>query len=363
MTPVLSDEDLTAALAAAAASYPMSEPGDLAQEMRGTGSVVPMPSRRGVRWLALAAAVVVAVLVTASLTSGHAKLKQTDARGTAAPNDAFNPKGAPIGTTTAGLSLRPDIASTRDSLAAGATHGQAPAATAPAPMALADSARVVKTGSISLVVDDGKVATTMTRLRGVADGAHGYIATEQTTGIGDNPTGTLTMRVPVATFAGVVQQITGKGFGAKVVSSQSSGKDVTAEYADTAAQIASLEAARGRYLTILNAAKSVGEILSVQQRVDDVQGQIDRLEGSRRVLANQSDLATLTVAVNEKAGTVLFKEQSGWSKAWHNAGHGFTSGVESLIAHSGRALLVLIVGLLALLLARSGWRLARRRLI
>ena len=102
----------------------------------------------------------------------------------------------------------------------------------------------------------------------------------------------------------------------------------------------------------------------MQQRVDEVQGQIDRLEGSRRLLANQSDLATLTVNVNQKASQVLVaNEQSGWSKAWHDATDGFTSGIQSLVAHSGRALLVLLVGIACIVLGRGGWRLARRRLI
>ena len=71
----------------------------------------------------------------------------------------------------------------------------------------------------------------------------------------------------------------------KVLSASSEGKDVTAEYADTQAQIQSLKAARARYLAILAKADTISETLSVQQRVDEVQGQIDRLEGQRRVLA------------------------------------------------------------------------------
>jgi hypothetical protein len=245
---------------------------------------------------------------------------------------------------------------------AGTTGGsvQAPAA----PAVSVDTSRVVKTGSISLVVDDGKVPATMIKLRQVAASVRGFLAEEKTQGVGSDPSGVATMRVPVASFDAVVTQISGKGFGAKVTGVESSGKDITAEYADTEAQIKSLKAAHDRYLTILNGADTIGEILSVQQRVDDVQKQIDRLEGSRRLLANQSDLATLTVSVNQKASQVLVRsEQSGWSKAWHDSTHGFTSGIQSIVAHSGRALLVLLVGIACVVLARGGWRVARRRLI
>jgi type IV secretory pathway VirB2 component (pilin) len=149
-----------------------------------------------------------------------------------------------------------------------------------------------------------------------------------------------------------------------VVSVDSKGKDVTASYADTEAQIASLKAARNRFLTILSGAQTIGDTLSVQQRVDDVQGQIDRLEGQRRLLADQSSLATLTVTVGVKAPKAAqAKEQGGLSRSWDRAKHGFSSGVEGIVARSGRALLVLIVLGLALLVGRLGWRLARRRLL
>jgi hypothetical protein len=170
------------------------------------------------------------------------------------------------------------------------------------------------------------------------------------------------VRVPVSSYESVVQAV--RKVGGKVASAESSGRDVTAQYADTAAQIESLKAARSRFLTILGGARTIGETLSVQQRVDSVQEQIDRLEGQRRVLANQSSLATLTVTVSEQADVVAQTHgRSGLAKAWDDARHGFTSGVEALIAHSGRALLVLLVGAAVLLLGRAGWRLARRRLV
>lgn len=363
----LTDDDLTRALSAAADTFPGSEPGELADELRSGAVVVPFPRRRGVQLLSLAAALVVAVLVATSLSSSNAPVSQTGAgKALIGTSEGYDNSGTGGGGGTTGTSgrvaapqpLQPGLTPPVPAGSAGSAGGASGLGSA----GPSDAARIVQTGSISLVVDDGKVAQAMVNLRKLAGRVHGYVSAEQSRGIGDNPSGTITLRVPVASFDSVVQEIT-KGFGAKVVSAESSGKDVTAEYADTAAQIASLKAARGRYLTILNATKSVGEILSVQQRVDDVQGQIDRLEGARRVLANQSDLATLEVSVNEKAGAILNTEPTGWSKAWHDAGHGFTSGIQSLIAHSGRTLLVLILVALALLVGRSGWRLARRRLI
>ena len=135
-------------------------------------------------------------------------------------------------------------------------------------------------------------------------------------------------------------------------------------YADVSAKIQSLTAARDRFLTILSRANTIGETLSVQQRVDSVQLQIDSLRGRLRVLKDQTSLGTLTVTVSEKAKAEKKPHvQSGLSKSFDNAQHGFTGGVESLISQSGKGLLVLILAAAGLVILRTGWRLARRRLV
>lgn len=221
--------------------------------------------------------------------------------------------------------------------------------------------RVVRTGSLSLVVDDGKVQTTVGRVEAIVAAARGYVADSTTQEAGEHPVATLTARIPVESFAQVVAKV--RGIGAKVVSSQTGGRDVTAQYADTKAQIQSLQAARARFLVILGGAKTIAETLTVQQRVDDVQKQIDRLETQRRVLADSSDLATLTVTVAEESDEVLVEEEpSGWSKAWDDATDGFVGGLQSMLARSGRLLLLLLVAAVLYPLARVLVRRVRSRL-
>jgi hypothetical protein len=233
-----------------------------------------------------------------------------------------------------------------------------------APVNDESSSRVVKTGSIALVVEDQKVSPTLQAVERAARQDGGYIASGTTNEYGDTPSGELTIRVPVAKFEDLVAQV--RALDAKVRTATTSGKDVTAQYSDMEAQLKSLKATRDRFYTILAKTKTIGEILTVQQRIDNVSGQIDRIEGQRKLLANQSDLATLTVSVSEAGDPVVkatTKPRSGISQAWENAKDGFTSGVEAIISHSGRALLwLLCIGVIALFV-RSGWRVARRRLV
>ncbi len=404
MNAMLTDDELTQLLGAAAESYAVPERGPTTVlEMRGERvTAKPWLRRRGVQLTAAAAVLVIAAVLSQSVGSGQGLTKDTTAVGQAVPGSAdgtVGGAGAGGGTTGGGTGgttggstgdltsapneFVPDLyqglagapAPAAPQLAlppAAATASGAGRAPVPAPHAgpnvgtvsgpLGDTARVVKTGSLSLVVDDGNVPTTVTKVTGLAQAARGYISESTSEEFGDSPSATLTMRVPVGRFDAVIGQV--RALKAEVVSQQSSGADVTASYADAEAQIASLKAARARFLTILAGAKTIGETLTVQQRVDDVQARIDRLEGQRRVLQNQSDLATLTVTVGEKADVELKTEgPSGLSKAWDDAKDGFTSGVEALIARSGRALLVLVVGVVAFFILRIGWRLARRRLV
>jgi hypothetical protein len=350
---MLTDTDLERLLAEAAGSFAVPEP----------VLDVPRVEKRvwQRRWPQAGAAAAVLVVGTLLLSPGggvqgtttaskSSAGGQTATGGTTGSGDALGPVAAP------GL---PPGARVPDALqvpVVGTTGTGASTATD------TDGARVVKTGTLSLLVDEGKVSATLQRLQVIVAGLRGYVADSTSQESGKHPTASLTVRVPVASFDALRNQV--RSMKATVLSEQVSGKDVTATYADTKAQIDSLTAARNRYLDILSRARTIAETLSVQQRVDDVQQQIDRLEGQRRVLADQSDYGTLTLTVAEtKDEALVTKAPSGWSKAWDDAQHGFSSGVQRIIADSGRALLVLLVGAALLLLGRTGWRLARRRLV
>jgi hypothetical protein len=144
---------------------------------------------------------------------------------------------------------------------------------------------------------------------------------------------------------------------------------VTGSYTDLQARETALKKTRDHYLTIMVTATTIGETLSVQQRVDDAQTSIDQLQGQINVLGDQASYGTLTVTVSQKAPAAVVTKakpvhhQSGMSKAWHRAVDGFVTGVEALIARSGRAVLVLIVLVVGLGVLREAWKVGRRRLV
>lgn len=233
------------------------------------------------------------------------------------------------------------------------------AATAPAGPAVTDGARVVKTGSVDLTVSAGQVSPTLARLQALGDAEGGYVASSQTDEGGGRPSGTVTLRVPVAAFTPTVTRIRALGH---VDAVTTSGRDVTAQYTDLDARLRALSVTRASFLDLLSKASTIGDTLAVQQQITDVQQQIEQLQGQQKVLADQSDMATLDVAVTGPGGAVGHK-QSGLRRAVGTAVHGFVDGVEALIAVSGPVLLALLVlGVVAVVL-RLAYRLVRRRLV
>ena len=243
-----------------------------------------------------------------------------------------------------------------------ATAGGQPAGGSRAVIGGADAAKVVKTGSVDLAVDDGQVSPTLTRVTALAAANRGYVAKSSSDENDDDPSGTVVVRVPAGTFEKVVEDVRRLG---DVRSSTTTGQDVTAQYVDQSARIRALRAQREVYLRLLAEARTIGETLSVQQRIDAVQVQLEQVECQRRMLDEQTAYGTLQVSVSEQGSAVAAtpERRSGLSKAFDDAVDGFTSGVTWLIAHSGRALLwVLCLGVL-LVATRVGYRSVRRRLV
>jgi hypothetical protein len=217
---------------------------------------------------------------------------------------------------------------------------------------------------MSLIVRRGGVGRALDELGAAASGLAGYTSASSSSsdGTAANGSGTasLTLRVPSAAFGKLQAAVATVG---QVEASTSSSQDVTGQYVDLQARRNALTATRSTYLTMLTTSSTIGDTLAVQQRIDDLQVQIEQLEGQRQVLADSSDLATLTIAVREQGAAAAgpATARHGFSGAWHRSWTRFTHGLATLIAGLGP----LVLGLLVLAIVwAAGWgalTLARRR--
>jgi hypothetical protein len=299
--------------------------------------------------MAAIGAVAVAVLVALGVLISHAGGRSdssASSSSSAASSGVSNgaaparPADAVAGKTTE--SQPQALASMAAGGATSATSGT------PATTVAGQAARVVQTGQLALEVKRGLVRTTLDKLGSIADGAGGFVSQSRADDTSDTPSGTTTLRIPVAGFSGVTAQVRKLG---TITSASSSARDVTAQYVDLTARISALQQTRDAFYTLLTKANTIGDTLAVQQQITTVQTQLEQLQGQQKVLGDSSDLATLSVSVTQKGTPVVATEkhtQGGFSKALHQAGHAFNTGLQGVITALGPVLLVLIVlGILA----------------
>jgi hypothetical protein len=299
-----------------------------------------------------------------SVAPGFSKIQRNASLAAASPAPvvrAHTPALA-AGAQTGGTTSLDEFAATGSSATAGGSVPKAPIA--PVPSA---PSKVIKTGELDLQVPKGQVSTTLDRLTGIATLERGYIADSRTSEGGGAPSGQITMRIPVAAFDDAVKRSRTIDIdGIKVLSLQTSGKDVTSKYVDLKARISALKKTRETFLTLLSRATTIGQTLAVQQHVTDVQTQIEQLQGQKKVLVNQAALSTLTVTVDQKTAAIEatpVHHKSGLHKAVDRSVSRFVHGIEAIIGIIGPLLLVALIVGVAWLAARFGYRRLRRRMV
>ncbi len=155
-------------------------------------------------------------------------------------------------------------------------------------------AKIVRDGSIALVVPNESFDARFQRLFQIAAANGGFVLSSETRG---PSAGGVVMRIPAENFDEAILQVRELG---TVSASTVKGQDVTAEYIDLSARVGILKARRAALLTILAEANTIGQILAVQNRVDDVQLEIEQIQGRLRYLDDQVDESTLRVDLREK---------------------------------------------------------------
>jgi hypothetical protein len=300
--------------------------------------------------------------------------------GSSSDNQKFNTVDASIGDQKAGApasgaldpvpAVPPGETAGGAAAPGGAATGtqatpSAPSAPSGTPPGAVDSAKVVKNGSVELGVDKGTVPEAMSRVTSMATGLGGYVADTRTSGGTDGvqASGTVTVRVPAAAFEQLLGDVSKLG---DVRSTTSSGVDVTAQYTDLDAKIGALQATHDQLLTILTQAQNIPDILAVQDRLNQVQSEMDSLVGQRNLLADQSSYGTLAVTVLEPGATAAplsTTHEEGIGDAWDDAKGRFGDAIEWLVRISGTVAVVAGLALIGLLVYVFVARRARRRLI
>ncbi len=157
----------------------------------------------------------------------------------------------------------------------------------------ADLSKIVRDGSLAIVIPDGTFDERYRQVVAIAERAGGFVLSGETRG---DDSGALVLRIPADHLDEAFLAIRALG---EPVASNLKGEDVTAEYVDLHARLRIERADRTFLLGLLGQADTIGESLTVKRQLDDVQLEIERLQGQLRFLEDQVAESTLKVDLRE----------------------------------------------------------------
>ncbi|MCA1634657.1 MAG: DUF4349 domain-containing protein [Acidobacteria bacterium] len=200
----------------------------------------------------------------------------------------------------------------------------------------------------SLTVEAEAPAEAQRRIASVAEARGGFVVTSESRQQGGYDKGktyevvTLEIRVPAAQFDAVIGEI--RGMGSRVSAEKITGQDVTEEYIDLEARVHTQKALEGQFLEIMKRASKVTDALEVQSELAKVRTEIERLEGRRRFLENQTSLSTIKVTLQPPAPLV----NASASGFFQSIGRAFGDGID-IAASITLALIRIILALIPVL--------------
>jgi len=249
-----------------------------------------------------------------------------------------------------GSQAEPQVAQDRAAAAtkdAGAPAGKGSAAAAE--VRLVDLGnRIVRTARVDLEVGKGTLDETIDRATDVVTRADGTYVGSSTSVPGEGPaTGEVTFRVPVDAFEAILRELKGLG---TYRGEQSGTEDVTNQYVDLRGQLTAWRAQERVYLRLLGRARSIGDVIAVQNQLQQVQSNIERLQGQVNHLEDQSSFSTIVLNLSEP-GAGGAQPRSRLERAWATAVSGLgVMAAAALVALVWLTPLVALAGLVLVLL-------------
>ena len=170
---------------------------------------------------------------------------------------------------------------------------------------------IIRNATVALTADD--VDKTLMDVRALATEKSGIVFQSNSTVRNDKTYAALTIQVPAAAFDETMNRLR-KLTGVKVTSEDTTSQDVTEEYVDVQAQLKNLQATETELVRLLNKAQTVDEILSVQNQLTTVRGQIDQRQGRINYLEKRTAMSSITINISPVLPAVTrTTETTGWN--------------------------------------------------
>jgi hypothetical protein len=203
--------------------------------------------------------------------------------------------------------------------------------------------KIIRDGSMSIQVAKDDFSEGFASVTRIAQNNGGFVISSQTRG---QRAGTLTLRIPAKRFDDAMLSLREIG----IVQAQSiTGKDVTAQFIDLQARLRIAKARRTVLLGLQSQATTIPEVLTVQRQLDNVQLQIEQIQGNLNFIDDQVAEATIRVELHERNAApdpqTTDVENPSLGSAWDRAVQGFLNVISAVVIGLGY---LIPIGILAL---------------
>ena len=148
----------------------------------------------------------------------------------------------------------------------------------------------------SLTIRSFNVGQAMTRAEGIASGAGGFVASENTQADrkGRVRTSILVFRVPSSSFDSTLDALKGLG---NLESESTDSQDVTADVVDVQSRVASAKATIRRIRVLLARAQDLGDVIKLESELSTRQSNLEAVEARLSYLRDQAAMSTINLTL------------------------------------------------------------------
>ncbi len=257
------------------------------------------------QWAAISVFAVVA-LIAGSILVASRKLSNSQASLALTTPALYNPQTTPGAYSTSAdgqpSAAWQDKSAGGASLDAAGTRQQASNTTLAPPetgqtQAKSWDRKIIRTATLQLTVKN--VTASVDRVQLLAAQHGGYVFQSDSHQDGDHTVSSITIQVPTQEFDRIMPELRKlDGQVSKITSENVSSSDVTEEYTDLGSQLRNLQATEARILALQQKAEKLEDVLTLDQQLRQVQGDIERVQGRLNFLSNHSDMSSITVSLS-----------------------------------------------------------------
>ncbi len=198
------------------------------------------------------------------------------------------------------------------------------------------------THDMSLTLEVVTIDDVVTQISKEVQRIGGYVTSSQQNGSDNYSSAQMTVKIPAEKLDGLRDSLSTWG---KVLNQHMTANDITNQYYDSQVRLQTLEVQEKRYLEILNEAKTVEDVIKVENALGNIRQQIEQLKGQLKLWNNIVEYSTLSLQIVTLKSPNLNVKNPWQPISWDTTWKATQDAVLKTLSSSWNAINYLVVGL------------------